>query len=72
MNYVVERTDTSRREEITAWFNTEQAAINEQETYWDTEIQNLSPELSSVNTEISSVKQLKSDNLKSVFNWGGN
>ena len=72
MNYVIERTDTSRKEEITAWFNTEQAAINEQETYWDTEIQNLSTELSSVNTEISAVKQLKSDNIKSVFNWGGN
>lgn len=71
MNYVVERTDSSKREEITAWFNAEQAEISEQETYWDTEIQNLSAELSSVNTEISSVKQLKSDNIKSVFNWGG-
>ena len=71
MNYVVEKTDSSKREEITAWFNSEQAEISEQETYWDTEIQNLSAELSAVNTEISSVKQLKSDNIKSVFNWGG-
>jgi len=70
MNYVVERTDSSKREEITAWFNAEQAQISEQETYWDTEIQNLSAELSAVNTEISSVKQLKSDSIKSVFSWG--
>lgn len=72
MNYVVEKTDSSKREEITAWFNAENAAISEKETYWDTEIQNLSTELNSVNTEIESVKQLKSNAIKSVFNWGGN
>lgn len=71
MNYVVDKTDTSKREEITAWFNAEQAAISEQETYWDTEITNLSTELNSVNTEIDAVKQLKSNAIKSVFNWGG-
>lgn len=71
MNYVVEKTDSSKREEITAWFNAEQAAISEQETYWDTEIQNLSTELNSVNTEIDSVKTLKSNAIKSVFDWGG-
>lgn len=72
MNYVVEKTDSSKREEITAWFNAENAAISEKETYWDTEIQNLSTELNSVTTEIDSVKQLKSNAIKSVFNWGGN
>ena len=71
MNYVVEKTDSSKREEITAWFNAEQAAISEQETYWDTEIQNLSTELNSVNTEIDSVKTIKSNAIKSVFDWGG-
>lgn len=70
MNYVVEKTDSSAREEITAWFNAEQAAISEQETYWDTEITNLSTELNSVNTEIESVKTLKSNAIKSVFDWG--
>lgn len=70
MNYVVEKTDTSKKEEITAWFNKEQAAISEQETYWDTEITNLSTELNSVNTEIDSVKQLKSNAIKSAFTWG--
>jgi len=72
MHYVVDRTDNSKREEITAWFNAEQAIISEKETYWDTEIQNLSTELNSVNTEIESVKKLKSDAIKSVFDWGGN
>ena len=70
MNYVLDRTDSSKKEEITAWFNTEQAKISEKETYWDTEIQNLSTELNSVNTEIESVKQLKSNAIKSVFSWG--
>ncbi len=69
--YVSEKMDSSKREEITAWFNMEQAAISEKETYWDTEIQNLSTELNSVNTEIESVKQLKTNAIKSVFNWGG-
>ncbi|MCR5265466.1 MAG: hypothetical protein K6E29_02600 [Cyanobacteria bacterium RUI128] len=71
MNYVVDKADSSKREEITAWFNAENALISEQETYWDTEIQNLSTELTSVNTEIESVKKLKSDSIKSVFDWGG-
>ena len=69
MNYVVDKMDTSKKEEITAWFNKEQAAISEQETYWDAEIQNLSTELNSVTQEIESVKQLKSNSVKSVFNW---
>lgn len=71
MQHVVEKTDSSEREEITAWFNAEQALISEQETYWDAEIQNLSTELNSVNTEIESVKTLKSNAIKSVFDWGG-
>lgn len=69
-SYVLKRTDTSVKEEITAWFNTEQAKISEKETYWDAEIQNLSTELTSVNAEIESVKQLKSNAIKSVFSWG--
>lgn len=72
MNYVVDKADSSKREEITAWFNAENAAISEQETYWDTEIQNLSTELTSINSEIEAVKKLKSDSIKQVFNWGGN
>ena len=70
MNYVADKTDSSKREEITAWFNTEQAKISEKETYWDAEIQNLSTELNAVNEEINAVKQLKSNAIKSVFNWG--
>lgn len=71
MNYVADKEDTSKREEITAWFNAEQSAINEKETYWDTEIQNLSTELTAVDAEIESVKSLKSNSIKKVFDWGG-
>lgn len=70
MSYVSEKLDSSAREEITAWYNSEQSKISEQETYWDTEITNLSTELSSVNTEIDSVKTLKTNAIKSVFDWG--
>lgn len=70
MGYVSEKLDSSEREEITAWYNAEQAKISEQETYWDEEVTNLSTELSSVNTEIDSVKQLKTNAIKSVFDWG--
>lgn len=72
MSYVSEKLDSSAREEITAWYNSEQNKISEQETYWDTEITNLSTELNSVNTEIDSVKTLKSNAIKSVFDWGSN
>lgn len=70
MSYVSEKLDSSAREEITAWFNAEQEKLSDQENYWDTEITNLSTELSSVNTEIDSVKSMKSNAIKSVFDWG--
>lgn len=72
MSYVSEKMSASKREEITAWYNSEQSKISEQETYWDEEITNLSTELTSVNSEIDSVKTLKSNAIKSVFEWGGN
>lgn len=70
-NLCIEKVDNSKREELTAWYNAEQAAISEKETYWDEEISNLSTELTSINTEIESVKTLKTNAIKSVFNWGG-
>lgn len=70
MGYVSEKLDSSEREEINAWYNAEQAKISEQETYWDLEVTNLSTELSAVNTELEAVKTMKSDAIKSVFDWG--
>ncbi len=70
MGYVSEKLDSSEREEINAWYNAEQAKISEQETYWDLEVTNLSTELSAVNTELEAVKTLKSEAIKSVFDWG--
>lgn len=70
MSYVSDKIDFSLKEEITAWYQAEQAKISEQETYWDEEITNLSTELNSVNAEITSVKTLKSNAIKSVFEWG--
>ena len=71
-NLCVEKIDMSKREELTAWYNAEQAALSDQENYWDEEITNLSTELTAVKQEIDSVKSLKSNAIKSVFGWGGN
>ena len=66
---VVERTDSSVREEITAWYNAEKERISEKESWLDLEIQDLSTELEAINTEIESVKSYIEDDMK-VFEWG--
>ena len=67
---VESRTDSDMREEITAWYEAEKAAISEKEDWLDIEIDNLSTELESINTEIQSVKSLIDDAISSVFDWG--
>ncbi len=67
---VESRTDSDVREEITAWYEAEKAAISEKENWLDIEIDNLSTELESINTEIQSVKSLIDDAISSVFDWG--
>ena len=62
---VTERTDSSVREAITAWYNSEKEAINEKESWIDIDMQNLSTELEAINTEIESIKAMKEDDLKS-------
>lgn len=70
-NLVVEKTDSSERETITAWFNAARADLDEKESYWDTEITSLSSELNTITTEIDSVKKLREDAITSTFKWGG-
>ena len=69
-NYVVEQTDQSKRETITAWFHAAKADLNEKENYWDSEITQLSTELNTITTEIDSVKKLREDAISSTFKWG--
>lgn len=69
-NYVVEQTDQSERETITAWYNAARADLNEKENYWDSEITQLSTELNTITTEIDSVKKLREDAISSTFKWG--
>lgn len=69
-NYVVEQTDQSTRETITAWYNAAKADLNEKENYWDSEITQLSTELNTITTEIDSVKKLREDAISSTFKWG--
>jgi len=66
---VLERTDSSVREEITAWYNAEKERISEKESWLDLEITDLSTELEAINTEIESVKSLIEDGIN-VFDWG--
>ena len=61
---VLERTDASVREEITAWYNAEKEEISEKESWLDIEIQDLSTELEAINTEIESVKSYIEDDMK--------
>ena len=65
---VVERTDSSVREAVTAWYNKEKESISEKEGWIDMEIRDLSTELEAINTEIESVKSLLQDSM-SAFEW---
>ncbi len=64
------RTDSDVREEITAWYEAEKAAISEKEDWIDIDMDNLSTELEAINTEIQSVQSLIDDAISSVFDWG--
>ena len=61
---VSERNDSSKREEITAWYNAEKAAISEKEGKWDIQLQNFSTELEATKTERDSLKSILEDNMK--------
>ena len=67
---VESRVDSDIREEITAWYEEQKAAISEKENWLDIEIDNLSTELESINTEIQAVHSLVDDAISSVFDWG--
>ena len=65
---VLDRTDASVREAITAWYNEEKDRINEDETIIDLDMQNWSTELESVKTEMEAIKSLLEDDMK-PFEW---
>ena len=67
---VESRVDSDIREEITAWYEEQKAAISEKENWLDIEIDDLSTELESINTEIQAVHSLVDDAISSVFDWG--
>jgi len=65
---VLEKTDSSVREEITAWYNAEKERINEKESWIDLEIQDYSTELEATKTEIETIKSQLEDDMK-PFEW---
>lgn len=68
---VQERTDSSVREEITAWYEAEKARISEKENWLDIENQDLSTELEAINQELQSLQSLIDDSISTNFDWGG-
>ena len=68
---VQERTDSSIREEITAWYEAEKARISEKENWLDIENQDLSTELEAINQELQSLQSLIDDSISTNFDWGG-
>ena len=65
---VLERTDSSVREEVTAWYNAEKERISEKESWIDIKSQNLSTELEAINTEMETLKSQLEDDM-SPFEW---
>ncbi|MBQ4400216.1 MAG: hypothetical protein II830_02845, partial [Alphaproteobacteria bacterium] len=61
---VLERTDSSIREEITAWYNAEKERIATKEGFIDLELQDLSTELEAIKTEMESIKSQMEDDMK--------
>lgn len=65
---VLEKTDSSVREDITAWYNAEKERINFKESLIDLEIQDLSTELEVTKTEIETLKSQLEDDMK-PYDW---
>ncbi|MBR6127332.1 hypothetical protein IKQ21_06570 [bacterium] len=67
---VIDRQDSDKREEITAWYNAEKERIAEKENWLDIEITDLSTELEAINTEMESIKSYIDDDIQTSMNWG--
>ena len=65
-----QRTDSSYREAITAWYDAEKETINEKEVQIDMTITDLSTELEAIKTEMDSIASFIDDAVGSVFDWG--
>ena len=67
---VEERSDSEKREELTAWFEAERTRIAEKETIIDIHMDELSTELEVIKQEMESIQSFIDDAVKSVFDWG--
>lgn len=65
---VLERTDSDKREEVTAWYNARKEEINFKESMIDIELQDLSTELEATKTEMETLKSQMEDDMK-PFEW---
>ena len=66
---VIDRQDSNKREEITAWYNAEKERITEKENWLDVEITDLSTELEAINTEMEALKSYIENGVE-IFDWG--
>ena len=65
-----ENLSAEEREKIAAWYEAEKEILNEQETFLDLQMNEVSTELESINAEIQSIESLLEDTISSVFDWG--
>lgn len=64
------RTDSSVREEITAWYNAQKDNIAFKENIIDMQMADWSTELEAINAEMQSIQSFVDDGIQSVFDWG--
>lgn len=68
-NLVTAKSDSSKREEVNAWYNKVKEEINFKESLIDMDQQNLSTELESINTKMEDLKSMLKDKDMSPFEW---
>ena len=67
---VTERTNSDKREEITAWYNAQKELLTEKENWYDIDMRNLSTELEAIKTEMESLQSFINSQVEGVFDWG--
>lgn len=66
---VTQKQDSSHREAVTAWYNSEKALLDQKEGLMDIDLTKISAELEALNTEMESIKSMIQKDIE-IFNWG--
>ena len=66
---VTQKQDSSHREAVTAWYNSEKALLDQKESLMDIDLTKISAEIEALNTEMDSIKSIIQKDIE-IFNWG--